>query len=49
MQRLTIYAEPELIERAKRRAVEQRISVAQFVRQAMERYLDDALRNRGTR
>jgi hypothetical protein len=36
MQRLMIQAEPELIERAKRRAAERGVSVAQAVREAME-------------
>jgi hypothetical protein len=35
MQRLMIQAEPELIERAKRRATERGVSVAQVVREAM--------------
>ena len=39
MQRLMIQAEPELIERAKRRARERGVSVAQVVREAMEREL----------
>jgi hypothetical protein len=36
MQRLMIQAEPELIERAKRRAAERGVSVAHAVREAME-------------
>jgi hypothetical protein len=39
MQRLMIQAEPELIERAKRRARERGVSVAQIVREAMEEKL----------
>ncbi|MHB8241940.1 MAG: hypothetical protein ACYDHN_08115 [Solirubrobacteraceae bacterium] len=39
MQRLMIQAEPELIERAKRRARERGVSVAQIVREAMEHEL----------
>jgi hypothetical protein len=39
MQRLMIQAEPELIERAKRRARERGVSVAQVVREAMEHEL----------
>jgi hypothetical protein len=39
MQRLMIQAEPELVERAKRRARERGVSVAQVVREAMEREL----------
>jgi hypothetical protein len=39
MQRLMIQAEPELIERAKRRAAERGVSMAQFLREAMEREL----------
>jgi hypothetical protein len=39
MQRLMIQAEPELVERAKRRARERGVSVAQVVRDAMEREL----------
>jgi hypothetical protein len=42
MRRLMIQAEPELIERAKRRARERGVSVAQVVRDAMERELGDA-------
>jgi hypothetical protein len=41
MQRLMIQAEPELIERAKRRASERGVSVAQVVREAMEHELGD--------
>lgn len=41
MQRLMIQAEPELIERAKRRAHERGVSVAQVVRDAMEHELGD--------
>ncbi len=41
MQRLMIQAEPELVERAKRRARERGVSVAQVVREAMERELGD--------
>jgi hypothetical protein len=41
MQRLMIQAEPELVERAKRRATERGVSVAQVVREAMERDLGD--------
>jgi hypothetical protein len=39
MQRLMIQAEPALIERAKRRAQERGVSVAQVVRDAMEHEL----------
>jgi hypothetical protein len=39
MQRLMIQAEPELVERAKRRARERGVSVAQVVREALEREL----------
>jgi hypothetical protein len=39
MQRIMIQAEPELIERAKRRARERGVSVAQVVREAMEHEL----------
>jgi hypothetical protein len=39
MQRLMIQAEPELVERAKRRAAERGVSVAQVVRDAMEHEL----------
>jgi len=39
MQRLMIQAEPELVERAKRRADERGVSMAQFLREAMEREL----------
>jgi hypothetical protein len=39
MQRLMIQAEPELIERAKRRAGERGVSVAQVVREAIEHEL----------
>jgi hypothetical protein len=39
MQRLMIQAEPELIQRAKRRATERGISVAQVVREAMQHEL----------
>jgi hypothetical protein len=39
MRRLMIQAEPELIERAKRRARERGVSVAQFWREAMEHEL----------
>jgi hypothetical protein len=39
MQRLMIQAEPDLIERAKRRAAERGVSMAQFLREAMEREL----------
>lgn len=39
MQRLMIQAEPELIQRAKRRAAERGISVAQVVREAMRHEL----------
>lgn len=41
MQRLMIQAEPELVERAKRRAAERGVSVAQVVREAMEHELGD--------
>jgi hypothetical protein len=41
MQRLMIQAEPELVERAKRRARERGISVAQVVREAMEHELGE--------
>jgi hypothetical protein len=41
MQRLMIQAEPELVERAKRRARERGVSVAQVVREAMERDFGD--------
>jgi hypothetical protein len=39
MQRLMIQADAELVERAKRRAAERGVSVAQVVREAMERDL----------
>ena len=39
MQRLMIQAEPELVERAQRRARERGVSVAQVVREAMEHEL----------
>src|SRR5271169_4287172 len=39
MQRLMIQAEPELVERAKRRARERGVSVAQVVREALEHEL----------
>jgi hypothetical protein len=39
MQRLMIQAEPELVERAKRRALERGVSVAQVVREALEHEL----------
>jgi predicted DNA-binding protein len=39
MQRLMIQAEPELVERAKRRARERGVSVAQLVREAIEHEL----------
>jgi hypothetical protein len=39
MQRLMIQADPELVARAKRRAAERGVSVAQVVREAMEREL----------
>jgi len=39
MQRIMIQAEPELVERAKRRARERGVSVAQVVREAMEHEL----------
>lgn len=42
MQRLMIQAEPELLERAKRRASERGVSVAQVVREAMEHELGPA-------
>ena len=42
MQRLMIQAEPELVERAKRRARERGVSVAQVVREAMEHELGSA-------
>jgi hypothetical protein len=42
MQRLMIQAEPELVERAKRRARERGVSVAQVVREALERDLEVA-------
>lgn len=42
MQRLMIQAEPELVERAKRRASERGVSVAQVVREAMEHELGPA-------
>lgn len=41
MQRLMIQAEPELVERAKRRARERGVSVAQIVREAMEHELGE--------
>jgi hypothetical protein len=41
MQRLMIQAEPELVARAKRRAAERGVSVAQVVREAMEHELGD--------
>jgi hypothetical protein len=40
MRRLMIQAEPELVERAKRRARERGVSVAQVVREAMEHELE---------
>jgi hypothetical protein len=40
MQRLMIQAEPELVERAKRRARERGVSVAQVVRDALEHELE---------
>jgi hypothetical protein len=40
MQRIMIQAEPELVERAKRRAQERGVSVAQVVREALEHELD---------
>jgi len=39
MQRLMIQAEPELVQRTKRRARERGVSVAQVVREAIEREL----------
>jgi predicted transcriptional regulator len=44
MQRLTIRAEPELIQRVKRCAAQRGVSVSQFCREAMRRELgpDDA-------
>jgi hypothetical protein len=42
MQRIMIQAEPELVERAKRRARERGVSVAQVVREAMEHELGGA-------
>jgi hypothetical protein len=42
MQRLMIQAEPELVERAKRRARERGVSVAQVVREALEHELEGA-------
>ena len=42
MQRLMIQAEPELVERAKRRARERGVSVAQVVREALEHELGAA-------
>jgi hypothetical protein len=42
MQRLMIQAEPELVERAKRRASERGVSVAQVVREAIEHELGPA-------
>jgi Ribbon-helix-helix protein, copG family len=39
MQRLMIQAEPELVERVKRRARERSVSVAQVVREALENEL----------
>lgn len=41
MQRMMIQAEPELIERAKHRARERGVSVAQVVRDAIEHELGD--------
>jgi hypothetical protein len=41
MRRLMIQAEPELIERTKRRASERGVSVAQVVREAIEHELGD--------
>jgi hypothetical protein len=41
MQRLMIQAEPELVERAKRRARERGVSVAQVVREALEHELGE--------
>jgi hypothetical protein len=41
MQRLMIQAEPELVARAKRRAAERGVSIAQIVREAMEHELGD--------
>jgi hypothetical protein len=42
MQRLMIQAEPELLQRAKRRAAERGLSVAQVVRDAIEHELGPA-------
>jgi hypothetical protein len=42
MRRLMIQAEPELVERAKRRARERGVSVAQVVREALEHELGAA-------
>ncbi len=39
MQRMTIRAEPELIERVKRRAGQRGVSVSQFCREAMRHEL----------
>jgi plasmid stability protein len=39
MQRVTIRAEPELIERVKRRAAQRGVSVSQFCREAMRHEL----------
>jgi hypothetical protein len=41
MRRMMIQAEPELVERAKRRARERGVSVAQVVREAMQREFGD--------
>jgi hypothetical protein len=46
MQRLMIQAEPQLIERAKRRAAERGVSVAQVVREAMEHELGSSQEER---
>jgi hypothetical protein len=43
MRRLMIQADPELLERARRRAAERGVSVAQVVRDAMEHELVDAM------
>ncbi len=40
MQRLTVRAEPVLIEQAKRRARDRGVSVSQVVCEALRRYLD---------
>jgi hypothetical protein len=46
MRRLMIQAEQELVERAKRRAAERGVSVAQAVREAMEHEFGSAVQER---